>query len=155
MKTIYTLKAPFKSRRDGVDVEFTELPLPTVLTVGMMRKVPMGNTLLAAHVLTELCAGLNQFEAAKLTTPDALDYANELQPLMVPFEEAGFKVPPIKPVRALIAKITADINAQRVEFAAQVLQHSGMPREEIDALDFRAFEPAVAGITEIFVGPNR
>jgi hypothetical protein len=151
----YTLKTPFKARRDGADVEFTELQIPEVITVGMMRKIPMGQTLLAAHVLAEVCSGLNQIEASKLTTPDALDYSNELHPLMTPFDEPGFKVPEIKPVKALIARITADMHAQRVEFAAQVLQISGMPRDEIDAMDYRAFEPAIAGVIQIFVGPNK
>ncbi|WP_418132495.1 hypothetical protein ABL849_17305 [Variovorax sp. 375MFSha3.1] len=154
---MYQLKTPFKARRDGADIEFTELPFPEVVTVKMMRKVPVANTLLAAHVLAEVCSGLNQIEASKLTTPDALDYSNELQALqlLTPFDEPGFVVPQIKPVKALIARISADPHTQRVEFVAQVLQLSGMSREEIDAMDYRAFEPAMAGVAEIFVGPNR
>ncbi|WP_298702679.1 hypothetical protein [uncultured Variovorax sp.] len=154
---MYQLKTPFKARRDGADIEFTELPFPEVITVKMMRKVPMAQTLLAAHVLAEQCAGLNQIEASKLTTPDALDYANELQALglLTPSEEPGFKVPEIKPVKSLIARISADPHAQRVDFAAQVLQLSGMSREEIDEMDYRAFEPAIAAITAIFIGPNK
>ena len=152
---MYQLKTPFKARRDGADIEFTELPLPEFISVKVMRRVPAANTLLAAHVLVEQCAGLNQIEASKLTTPDALEYANELQPLLTPFDEPGFKVPEIKPVKALVARISADPHAQRVEFAAQVLQLSGMSREAIDEMDYRAFEPAIAAITEVFIGPNK
>ncbi|MNR63607.1 hypothetical protein D3C85_1859750 [compost metagenome] len=62
--------------------------------------------------------------------------------------------PTIKPVKALVAKITADFTRQPIEFCAQVLQHSGMKREVIDALDCRAFSPAVPGITSVFFDPN-
>jgi hypothetical protein len=75
--------------------------------------------------------------------------------LLTPSEEPGFKVPEIKPVKSLIARISADPHAQRVDFSAQVLQLSGMSREEIDEMDYRAFEPAIAAITAIFIGPNK
>lgn len=150
----YVLQTPYKSRRDGQDVLVTELDVPDVVTVGMMRKVPVGNALLAAHCLTEACAKISTFDAAKLQTPDAIGYSNLLTDKLAAHEVAGFEVPEIKPVRALIAKITADINAQPIDFAAQVLQHSGMPRAEIDAMAIGAFLPAVEQIIGVFIDPK-
>lgn len=150
----YTLQKPFKSRRNGEDVQITELEVPEIVTVGMMRKVPQGNALLAAHGMTEACAKLGLMDAAKLETPDAVAYSNLLVDKLNPHDEPGFKVPEIKPIRALIAKITADINSQPIEFAAQVLEHSGMQRAEIDAMEIGAFLPAVELITGAFIGPK-
>lgn len=150
---MYQLITPFKSRRDGVDVEYTELPVPEVVTVAMMRRLPVGSELIFAHGLAEICAGLNAFEAAKLTTPDAIGYTDFIAELITAFDEPGFEIPEIKPVKALVAKITASVS-QSVEFAAQVLQHSGMKRELINAMDIRAFLPAVEAIKEAVISPK-
>lgn len=150
----YTLKTPFKSRKNGEDIQIVELAMPDVITVGMMRKVASGNALLAAHSLAEVCAGLSVIDGSKLESPDAIEYSNLMADKLTAHELAGFEIPPIKPVRALVAKITADINNQQIEFAAQVLQHSGMKREVIDAMEIGAFLPAVPTIVGAFIGPK-
>ena len=152
-ETTYTLKHPFTARIKGADVEYTELPIPEVITVAMMRKITATGTLLFAHELTEICAGLGPFEAAKLKTPDALAYVEALEELLLGKEEPGFSIPEIKPFKALLQKITVDPR-RSIEFAAQVLQHSGMNRADIDAMDFRDFEPAVPLVLEKFPGPK-
>ena len=151
---IYTLKTPFKSRRNGADVLIEQLEVPEVITVGMMRKVSQATHLLAAHTMTEACAKLSVLDASKVQTPDAIAYSNLLTDKLAPHDEVGFEMPEIKPIRALIAKLTADIQAQPIEFAAQVLEHSGMKREDINALEIGAFLPAVEGIVEVFTGPK-
>jgi len=150
----YPLQKPFKSRRNQQDVLVEELSVPEILTVGMMRKVPNGNTLLAAHAMVEVCAGLSVIDGSKVETPDAIGYSNLLTDMLTPNEEPGFEIPEIKPVRALIAKITVDINSRPIEFCAQVLQHSGMDRDSIDALDVRDFLPAVQTIVAVFTDPK-
>ena len=143
MNTVYTLKHPFKSRRDGRDVEVAELPLPELITVGMFRKAPLrGNQMLWAHHMTEVCTGLNPIDASKVMTPDAIGYVAELAELLEPAADHGFELPEIRPVRALVAKITVD-QSDALEFAAQVLQHSGMKLADINAMDVRQFLPAV------------
>jgi hypothetical protein len=149
----YLLQTPFKSRRDGADVMVTELPIPTVITVGMMRKITPKTSLLFAHDLTELCAGLSPFDGSKLTTPDALAYVTMLEPLLESAAEPGFELPEIKVFKALLQKVS--VNPDRpTEFAAQVLQASGMKREDIDAMDYRSFAPAVPLVLELFPGPK-
>lgn len=150
---MYQLKHPFKARRKGIEVEYTELPMPDVITVGMLRKVPAGNSLLRSHALTEVCAGLGPFEAAKLSTADALGYTSGMAHLLEPLEEPAFELPQIRPVRALMAKITAE-PSNPVEFAAQVLQHSGMQASAIDAMDVRGFLPAVPVVVESVIDPK-
>lgn len=150
----YQLQQPFKARQGGADVEYTELSIPDIVTVGMMRQVSPGNTLLRAHALTEVCAGLGPFEAAKLATADAMGYVAAIGELLTPHDEPGFALPEIKPVRALMAKITAEPTEQ-VEFAAQVLQHSGMARSEIDAMDVRAFIPAARLVAQAVASPKK
>lgn len=149
----YTLKTPYPSRRNGETVQVTELQLPEVVTVGMMRKVRQGLALMAAHDVTEVCSGMTAFDASKLTTPDALGYADSLGDRLRPFDEPGFAVPEIKPVKTLVQKLTADVS-QPIEFAAQVLQHSGMKKADIDAMDVRGFLPAVEQIVESFTDPK-
>lgn len=150
---MYTLKHPFVGRHKGADVDWHELPLPAVVTVGMLRQVPAGNSLLRAHALTEVCAGLGPFEAAKVNTADAVGYTNALADLLEPFDEPGFALPVIRPVRALMAKITVE-PSNPVEFVAQVLQHSGMTAAVIDALDVRAYLPALAPVMEQVTNPK-
>ena len=150
----YTLQTPYKSRRDGQDVDVTELEIPEVVTVKMLRKVPPGNTMTKAHALVEACTGMSAFDAAKLTTPDALGYSEALGDRLIPHDEPSFKVPDIKPVKTLIQKITVDVD-HPVEFAAQVLQAQGMPRAEIDEMDVRGFIPVIDLIMGAFVGPKR
>lgn len=149
----YTLQAPFSGRRNNETVQFTELPLPELVTVGMMRKLKPSTSMLFAHDFTELCAKLGPHEAAKLETPDAVGYMAAAIDLLTPAAEAGFDIPEIRPYKSLLQKITVDVN-HPVEFVAQVLQHSGMARADIDAMDYRAFAPAVQIIVEIFPGPK-
>jgi hypothetical protein len=153
METIYPLKKPFTARIKGADVEFIELPLPEVITVGTMRKVVAPGSLLFAHNLTEICAGLGPFEAAKLETQDALGYLHAMEELLVGNPVAGFDLPEIKPFKALLQKITVE-PSRAVEFVAQVLQLSGMKRSDIDAMDYREFEPVVRPVLELFPGPK-
>ena len=149
----YLLQTPIKTRRNNQDETLAELPLPEQVTVGMMRKMTAKTSLLFAHELTELCAALGPFEASKLTTPDALAYVSTLEELLEPALEPGFDVPEIKVFKALLQKVT--VNPDRpVEFVAQVLQASGMKRDEIDALDYRAFAPVVPLVLEMFPGPK-
>ncbi|HYW57676.1 MAG TPA: hypothetical protein VE934_11990 [Polaromonas sp.] len=151
--THYTLKHPFTARIKGQDEPFTTLPLPEVVTVGLMRKVQASGSLLFAHELTEACAGLGPFEAAKLQTPDAVGYIEAIEALLLPNEQAGFELPEIKVFKALLKKITVEPN-RPTEFVAQVLQHSGMPRAEIDAMDYRDFAPVIETVLEMFPGPK-
>ncbi len=154
MNAIYTLKYPFKSRRDGRDVEITELAIPSAVTVSMFRKAgPTGNQLLWAHQFTEVCAGLNAIDASKLMTPDALGYVEELLPLITPFDEVTVAIPEIKPVKSVIAKITANPN-DTAEFAAQILAASGFKREELDNMDVRQFLPMLPQILEAMSDPK-
>lgn len=153
METIYPLKKPFTARIKGADVEFIELPLPELITVGMMRKVVAPGSLLFAHNLTEVCAGLGPFEAAKLETQDALGYLHAMEELLVGNPVAGFELPEIKPFKALLQKITVE-PSRAVEFVAQVLQLSGMKRADIDAMDYREFEPVISPVLELFPGPK-
>lgn len=153
MNTSYKLQVPFTGRRNNESVQFTELPLPELVTVGMMRKLKPSTSMLFAHDFTELCARLGPHEAAKLETPDAVGYMAAAIELLTPATEAGFEVPEIRPMKSLLQKITVDVN-HPVEFVAQVLQHSGMDRAEIDAMDYRKFAPAVPTIMEIFPGPK-
>lgn len=152
-ETTYTLKHPFTARIKGADVEYTELPIPEVITVAMMRKVAAPGSLLFAHELTEVCAELGPFEAAKLQTPDALGYIEAVEDLLKGKNEAGFTIPEIKPFKALLQKITVEPR-RSVEFVAQALQHSGMKRSDIDAMDYRDFVPAVTLVLEKFPGPK-
>ena len=151
--SIYTLKTPFDSRVDGQTIKVTELLVPELITVGMMRKVQQGSVLGAAHDLTNACAGLNVFDASKVTTPDALGYVEDLSDLLQPFEVASFEVPEIKPIQALVKKITVDAT-QPIEFCAQVLQHHGFKKTEIDAMDLRGFMPAIEEIMRSFFDPK-
>ena len=150
----YLLQTPYKSRRNGKDLEVTELDLPEVVTVKMLRAVAPGNTMAKAHALVEACTGMSPFDANSLTTPDALGYTAALADLLVPHAEASFVVPVIKPVKTLIQKITVDVD-HPVEFAAQVLQAQGMPRADIDAMDVRGFIPAIELVMAAFVGPKK
>ncbi|MDP2380738.1 MAG: hypothetical protein Q8M35_09715 [Pseudohongiella sp.] len=149
----YKLTAPFDVRRNNENVQITELPLPEVVTVGLMRKVVASGSLLFAHELTEACAGLGPFEAAKLQTPDALGYISTIEGLLWPEPLPGFEMPEIKVFKALLKKITVEPN-RPTEFVAQVLQHSGMARDDIDAMDYRAFAPAIPLVLEMFPGPK-
>lgn len=149
----YTLKKPFTARIKGADVEFTELKVPEIITVAMMRKVAAPGSLLFAHGITEVCAELGPFEAAKLETQDALGYLETLEDLLKGNDEPGFTIPEIKPFKALLQKITVE-PTRSIEFVAQVLQHSGMKRSDIDAMDYRDFEPAVSPVLEMFPGPK-
>jgi hypothetical protein len=149
----YVLKHPFTARLKGADVEFHQLDVPQLITVGQMRKVVGSTTMLFAHGLTEVLAGLGPFEAAKLQTPDAIGYVAQLDALMEARPEPGFVIPEIKVFKALLQKITVDTD-RKVEFVAQVLQHSGMKRTDIDAMDYRDFAPAVPLVLELFPGPK-
>ncbi|MDO9151108.1 MAG: hypothetical protein Q7U33_07000, partial [Methylotenera sp.] len=64
-----------------------------------------------------------------------------------------FEMPEIKVFKALLKKITVEPN-RPTEFVAQVLQHSGMARDDIDAMDYRAFAPAIPLVLEMFPGPK-
>lgn len=153
MPGYYTLKAPFTARQKGADVEYTELPLPEIITVGIMRKIKSSQTLLFAHDLTELCAGLGPFEANRLHTSDALGYVAAIDTLLEPNQEASFQLPEILAFKPLLMKVTADIN-QRIEFVAQVLALSGMKKDVINAMDYRDFAPAVPLVLEMFPDPK-
>lgn len=149
----YALKKPFVSRQKGKDVEYNELPLPDVVTVGMMRKIKTSTSLLFAHELTELCAGLGPFEANKLHTADALGYVSSIDALLEPRPVASFEIPAISAFKPLLMKVTVDPTRQ-IEFVAQVLQISGMKRADIDAMDYRDFIPAVPLVLEMFPDPK-
>ncbi|MES2685740.1 MAG: hypothetical protein V4706_02900 [Pseudomonadota bacterium] len=149
----YVLEHPFTARVNGVDTQVEQLAVPEIVTVGMMRKIAAGTTMLFAHELTEALAGLGPFEAAKLQTPDAIAYTKLVNPLLDAKAEPGFAIPEIKVFKALLKKITVDTD-RKVEFVAQVLQHSGMKRADIDAMDFRDFAPAMPLVLELFPGPN-
>lgn len=154
MNNSHPLRFPFKSRRNGEDVEISELPLPEVITVGMFRRAPIkANQILWAHNLTEVCAKLGPYDAAKLMSPDAVDYVATLAPLLEADDAPGFDVPKIRPVKALISKITASVN-EPVEFAAQLLEHSGMKASEINAMDVRKFLPAVELVLSQMADPK-
>jgi hypothetical protein len=149
----YKLQKPFTARRDNANFEFTDLVIPDVITVGMMRRVKSATQILFAYDLTEVCAGLNPFDMLKLHSADAAGYAEAVSDLLQPNETHNFEIPEIKPFKALLAKITVDA-AQPVEFAAQVLQHSGMSAATINAMDFRDFAPAIQIILGAFIGPK-
>lgn len=151
--TVYTLKHPFVARQAGADVEYAELPIPEVITVAMMRKIKSATTMLFAHELTEICAGLGPFEANKLATPDALGYTQAVSDLLEPRDEPGFVIPKISAFKPLLMKVTVDVD-RRVEFVAQVLSHSGIKNDVINAMDYRDFAPAVALVLEMFPGPK-
>lgn len=154
MNTIYTLSHPIKSRRNGQDVMLEELPLPEVITVGQFRRAgPTANQMLWAHQITEVCAGLNAIDASKLLTPDALGYAAELAELLTPFDEPGLQLPEIRPVKALVQRLSVGPD-NPVEFAAQVLLASGVKRETLDAMDVRAFLPAVQPVLGAMSDPK-
>ena len=155
MDTTYTLKHPFKSRRLGQDVEVTELPLPQTVTVGMFRKAGShANQLLWAHQMTEACAGLNAIDASKLMTPDAIGYVTALAPMLEPTEdEPSLQVPEIRPVKALVQRITA-APTDAAEFVAQVLVASGVKAGELDSLDVRQFLPVMQGVLEAMSDPK-
>lgn len=150
----YKLITPFKSRQNGQDVTISELEVPEVVTVAMMRKVDQSSALMAAHTLTEACAKLSMIDGSKLESPDAIGYSNLLTDKLTPDELIGFELPLIRPVKSVIAKLTADINTQSIEFAAQVLEHSGMKREDIDAMPIGQFLPAVNLVKGAFIGPK-
>jgi len=150
---MYKLKTPFTSRRDNAPYEFTELQVPDVITVGMFRKVSQGKVLVSLHQLTEVCAGLSPFDGVKLESPDAVAYGALVGDLLIPNEANTFVAPVIRPLKALVARITVDPD-QPVEFAAQVLQHSGVSSSELNAMDVRDFLPHVAEIIGIFVDPK-
>ena len=151
--TSYTLKVPFTARQKGADVEYPELPIPEVITVGMMRKLQTTTSLLFAHDLTDLCAELGPFEANKLHTSDALGYVEAINDLLEPRLEPSFTIPQISAFRPLLSKITVNPN-RKIEFIAQVLQLSGMSRANIDAMDYRDFAPAVDRVMEMFPNPK-
>lgn len=150
---VYTLKVPFVTRQAGADVEYTELPIPEVITVGMMRKIKSSTSMLFAHELTEICAGLGVFEANKLATPDALAYTVAVAELLEPRDEPAFVIPKISAFKPLLMKVTVDAD-RRIEFVAQVLSHSGMKTDVINAMDYRDFAPAVPLVLEMFPGPK-
>jgi hypothetical protein len=149
----YKLQTPFTARRDNANFEFTDLVIPEIITVGMMRRVKSATQILFAYDLTEVCAGLNPFDMLKLHSADAAGYAESVSDLLQPRETHNFEIPEIKPFKALLAKITVDA-AQPVEFAAQVLQHSGMSAATINAMDFRDFAPAIQIILGAFISPK-
>jgi hypothetical protein len=150
---MYQLKSPIKSRVNGEDVTITDLPIPTVITVGMMRRVNFSNALLLAIELTTVCAGLDAWSEAKLQSADAIAYTQELSALLEPNINSTFTLPEIRPVKAQIAKITANLS-QGLEFACQALQVSGMSRDTLDAMDVRDFLPHVEKIIEVFTNPK-
>lgn len=154
---MHTLLSPIKARRNNADHTITELDIPEVVTVGMMRKVePSTNELLQALNLTAVLAGLDPISASKLETQDAIAYVETITTLglITANDVAGFDVPVIKPLRAALQKVTASIS-NSLEFSAQVLEAAGMKRSEIDAMDFRDFAPAIPKITEAFISPKK
>ena len=155
MNATYTLKHPFKSRRQGQDVEVTELPLPQVITVGLFRKAGnFGNQLLWAHQMTEAAAGLNAIDASKLMTPDAIGYVSELASLLEPTDEhPDFVIPEIRPVKALVKRITATPQ-EAAEFVAQVLIASGVKASDLDGMDVRKYLPLIQPVLEAMSDPK-
>lgn len=151
--TVYQLKVPFIARQKGKDVEYTELPIPEVITVGMMRKLTPETSLLFAHDVTDMCAGLGPFESNKLHTSDALGYLEFISDLLEPKDEPSFEVPVISAFRPMLKKITVEAGRQ-IEFVAQVLQLSGMKRPDIDAMDYRDFAPAIPLVLGMFPTPK-
>ena len=152
-KPTYVLQYPFKTRKNNADTEYSELLIPEVITVGMMRRIVPSTSIMFAFDLTEVCAGLTPFDMVKLHSSDAAGYADAVSDMLKPNETHNFEIPEIKPFKALLSKITVE-TAQPVEFAAQVLQHSGMRRAEIDTMDYRDFAPALPHILGAFISPK-
>lgn len=150
---MYKLTAPFTSRKNNADYEFTELPVPDVITVGMYRKITHGKLLITVMQLTEVCAGLSAFDGAKLESPDAFGYYALISDLLVPNDATTFEAPVVRPVKSLIARITVDPD-QPVEFACQVFQNSGMSSSELNAMDIRDLLPCIADTVGIFTDPK-
>ena len=155
----YVLKTALKQRIAGDDDYIAELEIPDVITVGMARKARLNDTneVAVALRMTVVCSGLKGLAAEKLEAADAMAYFTHIAPMMAAPEYADepetFTIPPLKPVRAVIAQINASITAP-VEYTAQMLEYGGgMSRDEIDAIPLSDFMIAVNIVmSDIVVG---
>lgn len=148
----YKLLSPIKYRKDGQDAFLTELELPSVVTVKMMRQVKdVKKTLSVPIDIAAAAANLTPLQKSGLELPDALAYVTMLNDagLLDANEESAIKIPQVKPVMSLINRITADTNAV-YDFAAQVLILSGANEAEINAMDARDLMAVLPDILNVF-----
>lgn len=124
---MYTLNTPLTAIVDGQAVSITELEVPEKLTVGQLRKgvkaSQSSNAMLFALEMAATIAGLAKAPAAQLTMPDAIGYLDVASHLLDGSAPVDVNVGMIRPVRALISKVTASAQDNPIEWGAQVLQH--------------------------------
>lgn len=141
----YTLKKPITVRRNGESTQVEEVTIPDVLTVGMIRQLKGRTSLAMGFDLLALCGQLNAVDRGKLHAADAIGFSQVCQALLEPSETTIFQHEPVRPIAAVIDNVTVEPD-RVVEYAAQVLEASGMSRAKINAADIREFIPAAAAI---------
>lgn len=152
---MYKLQTQIKWRdtKSQEDHLITELPLPDIVTVAQSRAIHGANEFELAHNMAVVLGGLKTPQQKNgLEIPDALGYMAALTDAGLfddsQVEAFDFDVSTIKPVLALVKKLTCTMDKQ-TEFVCQVLEASGCDKAKLNTADIRSLRqimPAVIGV---------